>query len=162
MGELTDDARILEKSWSKACELALKFLPNNKAAAVIQLLAPKFILLNRHSKAAELYVQVDMIQQAADAFMEAGEFEKAKNICKNYAPELEGYVDQKNKEHLKHSGDIKSMVPVDVMAALDMYVERGQWEKCIQTAEQQVGLFYEKDKLSSCIYILILIRPALL
>ena len=54
------------------------------------------------------------------------------------------------------------MVPVDVMAALDMYVERGQWEKCIQTAEQQVGLFYEKDKLSSCIYILILIRPALL
>ena len=30
------------------------------------------------------------------------------------------------------------MVPVDVMAALDMYVESGQWEKCIETAEEQV------------------------
>ena len=24
------------------------------------------------------------------------------------------------------------------MAALDMYMEKGQWEKCIDTAEQQV------------------------
>ena len=32
------------------------------------------------------------------------------------------------------------MVPVDVMAALDMYVESGQWEKCIETAEEQVNI----------------------
>ena len=30
------------------------------------------------------------------------------------------------------------MVKVDVIAALDMHVERGEWEKCIQTAEQAV------------------------
>jgi len=135
--EVTHDSQILEKCWSKASELALKFLPNNKATAVVQLLAPKFVQLNRHSKAAELYVQVDMIQEAADCLMEANEFEKAKNMCKNYAPDLESYVDEKYKLHLKHSGDIKSMVPVDVMAALDMYVESGQWEKCIETAEEQ-------------------------
>ena len=28
---------------------------------------------------------------------------------------------------------------VDVVAALDMFVDRGEWEKCLQTAEQQVG-----------------------
>ena len=71
--------------------------------------------------------------------MECGEFQKAKSVCRNYAPDLESYVDQKYKEHLKHHGDIKAMVPVDVVAALDMYVERGQWDKCIQTAERQVG-----------------------
>ena len=27
---------------------------------------------------------------------------------------------------------------VDVVAALDMFVDRGEWEKCLQTAEQQV------------------------
>lgn len=29
------------------------------------------------------------------------------------------------------------LVGVDVIAALDMYVERGEWEKCIETAEKQ-------------------------
>ena len=54
-------------------------------------------------------MQVDMIQEAADCLMEANDFEKAKNVCKNYAPELESYVDEKYKLHLKHSGDIKSV-----------------------------------------------------
>ncbi len=31
---------------------------------------------------------------------------------------------------------------VDVVAALDMFVERGEWEKCIATAEQQVGVLH--------------------
>ena len=30
------------------------------------------------------------------------------------------------------------LIGVDVIAALDMYVEQGQWDKCIQEAEQQV------------------------
>ena len=30
------------------------------------------------------------------------------------------------------------MAGVDVVAALDMYVEKGQWQKCLDTAEQQV------------------------
>lgn len=30
------------------------------------------------------------------------------------------------------------LVGVDVVAALDMYAERGQWEKCLDTASKQV------------------------
>lgn len=30
------------------------------------------------------------------------------------------------------------LVGVDVMAALDMYADRGQWEKCLDTASKQV------------------------
>ena len=33
---------------------------------------------------------------------------------------------------------IFQLAGVDVVAALDMYVERGEWQKCIETAEQQV------------------------
>lgn len=32
------------------------------------------------------------------------------------------------------------LVGVDVMAALDIYAERGQWEKCLETASKQVCL----------------------
>ena len=37
--------------------------------------------------------------------MECKEFDKAKSVCREYAPELEGYVDQKYKEYLKTRGD---------------------------------------------------------
>lgn len=32
------------------------------------------------------------------------------------------------------------LVGVDVVAALDLYVEQGQWDKCIETATKQVRL----------------------
>ena len=31
------------------------------------------------------------------------------------------------------------LVNVDVIGALDMYAEKDEWDKCIQTAEQHVG-----------------------
>ena len=61
-------------------------------------------------QAAELYVQVDMIQEAADAFMECKEFDKAKSVCRDYAPELESYVDQKYKSYLKTHGDAGQVI----------------------------------------------------
>lgn len=30
------------------------------------------------------------------------------------------------------------LVGVDVMAALDLYAEKGQWDKCLETASKQV------------------------
>lgn len=36
------------------------------------------------------------------------------------------------------------LVDVDVMAALDMYAERGQWDKCLDTAYNQVLRFPAK------------------
>lgn len=34
--------------------------------------------------------------------------------------------------------DCIQLVGVDVMAALDLYAEKGQWEKCLDTAAKQV------------------------
>ena len=33
------------------------------------------------------------------------------------------------------------LIGVDVIAALDMYVQNGNWEKCIQEAQQQVRIY---------------------
>uniref|UniRef100_A0A8B9J8B1 Intraflagellar transport 172 n=1 Tax=Astyanax mexicanus TaxID=7994 RepID=A0A8B9J8B1_ASTMX len=59
------------------------------------------------------------------------------SFCLTTPTRLEGYVDQCYKEHLRNQGKVDSLVGVDVMAALDIYVERGQWEKCIDTASKQ-------------------------
>ena len=39
------------------------------------------------------------------------------------------------------------LVDVDVIAGLDMMIQRGQWDKAIETAEQQVRIFINAMKL---------------
>ncbi|KAI8482238.1 hypothetical protein Bbelb_400200 [Branchiostoma belcheri] len=90
-----------------------------------------------HCAAAELYLSLDMVKEAIDAFMDGEEWNKAKRVAKELEPRYEQYVDDKYKDYLKNQGKVESLVGVDVIAALDMYVDRGQWEKCIETAEGQ-------------------------
>lgn len=51
---------------------------------------------------------------------------------------FEKYVDDKYKDFHRTKGDAEALASVDVMGALDMYADQGEWEKCITTAEQQV------------------------
>ncbi|XP_069035784.1 intraflagellar transport protein 172 homolog [Lepisosteus oculatus] len=133
----TNNTPLLEKCWMKAAELAIKFLTQEKAMDVIHMVGPRLVQIRKYSAAAELYLNIDLIKEAIDAFIEGEEWNKAKRVAKELDPRYEDYVDQKYKEHLKNQGKVDSLVGVDVMAALDMYAERGQWEKCIQTASKQ-------------------------
>ncbi|XP_039273606.2 intraflagellar transport protein 172 homolog [Styela clava] len=134
--DMTSDIRVLEKCWMKAAELALKFLNQDKAVRVVEIVGPRLIQIQKQSKAAELYINVDLIKEAIDALIQGRDYQKAKRVAKEFAPQLESYVDDRYKDHLKHQGDTKTMASVDVETALDMYVERGQWDKCIETAEK--------------------------
>ncbi|XP_072536228.1 intraflagellar transport protein 172 homolog isoform X2 [Salminus brasiliensis] len=133
----SSNTALLEKCWMKAAELAIKFLTREKAVDAIQAVCPCLVRLKKYSAAAELYLNLDLIKEAVDAFIEGEEWNKAKRVAKELDSRLEGYVDQRYKEHLKNQGKVDSLVGVDVMAALDMYVERGQWDKCIDTASKQ-------------------------
>ncbi|KAA0708383.1 Intraflagellar transport protein 172 -like protein [Triplophysa tibetana] len=128
---------LLIKCWLKAAELAIKFLSHEKAVDVSQVVGPRLIQLKKYKEAAELYLNLDLIRNAIDAFIEGEEWNKAKRVAKELDPRLEEYVDKRYKDHLKNQGKVDSLVGVDVMAALDMYAERGQWEKCIDTASKQ-------------------------
>uniref|UniRef100_A0A8C2A4T1 Intraflagellar transport 172 n=1 Tax=Cyprinus carpio TaxID=7962 RepID=A0A8C2A4T1_CYPCA len=128
---------LLMKCWMKAAELAIKFLSHDKAVDISQVVGPRLIQLRKYNEAAELYLNLDLIKNAIDAFIEGEEWNKAKRVAKELDPRLEEYVDKRYKEHLKNQGKVDSLVGVDVVAALDMYAERGQWEKCIDTASKQ-------------------------
>lgn len=45
----TNDVDILEKSWSKAAELALKFLGDSKAIEIARLVGPRLIEIQKYS-----------------------------------------------------------------------------------------------------------------
>ena len=57
-------------------------------------------------------------------------------VCCRY----EEYVDDKYKEYHRTQGNAEALASVDVMGALDMYAQQGEWERCITTAEQQVTM----------------------
>ncbi|XP_071324251.1 intraflagellar transport protein 172 homolog [Trachinotus anak] len=137
--KVKDDSNtaLLEKCWMKAAELSIKFLSGDRAVEVIQVVGPRLTHLRKYNAAAELYLNMDLIKEAIDVFIEGEEWNKAKRVAKELEPRYEDYVDQKYKEHLKNQGKVDSLVGVDVVAALDMYAERGQWEKCLDTASKQ-------------------------
>ncbi|EMP37904.1 hypothetical protein UY3_04886 [Chelonia mydas] len=128
---------LVEKCWLKAAELAIKFLGQPRSVEVMRLVGPQLVAMKKSSTAAELYLNLDLIREAIDAFIEGEEWNKAKRVAKELDPRSEEYVDQRYKEYLKNQGKVDSLVGVDVMAALDMYAEREQWEKCLETAAKQ-------------------------
>ncbi|CAL1585627.1 unnamed protein product [Knipowitschia caucasica] len=135
--KVNDESKLQEKCWMKAAELSIKFLSPEKAVEVVKLVGPRLARLRQFKAAAELYMNVDLIREAVDVFIYGEEWNKAKRVAKEMDPRLEDYVDQKYKEHLKNQGQVESLAGIDVMAALDMYAERGQWEKCLETASKQ-------------------------
>lgn len=137
--KVKDDSNtaLLEKCWMKAAELSIKFLTGDRAVEVVQVVGPRLTQLRKFNAAAELYLNMDLIKEAIDVFIEGEEWNKAKRVAKELEPRYEDYVDQKYKEHLKNQGKVESLVGVDVMAALDLYAEKGQWEKCVETASKQ-------------------------
>ncbi|GAB1297222.1 Intraflagellar transport protein 172 homolog [Apodemus speciosus] len=128
---------LTEKCWMKAAELSIKFLPPQRSLEVVRIVGPQLIGIGKHSAAAELYLNLDLVKEAIDAFIEGEEWNKAKRVAKELDPRYEDYVDQHYKEFLKNQGKVDSLVGVDVVAALDLYVEQGQWDKCIETATKQ-------------------------
>lgn len=50
---------------------------------------------------------------------------------------LEKHVEKKYKEFLRSQGQTDQLANVDIIAALDLYAEKQQWKKCLETAQQQ-------------------------
>uniref|UniRef100_H0ZWS4 Intraflagellar transport protein 172 homolog n=1 Tax=Taeniopygia guttata TaxID=59729 RepID=H0ZWS4_TAEGU len=128
---------LAEKCLLKAAELAVKFLDQSQSMEVTRTVAPQLVAMKKYSMAAELYLNLDLIQEAIDAFIEGEEWSKAKHTAKEFDPRSEEYVDQRYKEYLKKQGKVDSLVGIDVMAALDIYAKQEQWEKCLEVAAKQ-------------------------
>ena len=63
-------------------------------------------------------------REAIDAFVACQDWAKAKKVARELEPKLESYVDARYKEHLKNEGSAEALASVDVIAALDMFVEQ--------------------------------------
>ncbi len=128
---------VMADSWSRAAELAVKFLDGERAVEVAEEAGPRLVQVGRHSSAAQLYMGVEMIKEAVDAFVDAQEWTKARKVARELEPRLESYVEQRYKDHLQNQGQFDELVNVDLERALNVLVDNGEWEKAIETAGEQ-------------------------
>ncbi|KAJ3290304.1 hypothetical protein HK104_006864 [Borealophlyctis nickersoniae] len=132
---VTSDTRFLEEHWEKAVELCMKFVPE-RGQEVVQTVCLRLIEAKRFESAGEFYAGVGLYKDAIDAFVAGGLWDKARQVL-TMAPKYTEYVENAYVAHLKDTGHAEVLVNVDVGAGLEMFAQRGEWDKCLDTAASQ-------------------------
>ncbi|KAJ3038900.1 hypothetical protein HDV00_012822 [Rhizophlyctis rosea] len=128
----TSDLNFLEESWERAVELALKFVPT-RGTEVVQTVCDRLLSIKRYTAAGELYAGVGLYKDAIDAFVAGGEWGKAREVV-GVAPKYGEYVEGLYVSHLKSSGRGEELVGVDLAGGLEVLAQKGEWEKCLESA----------------------------
>lgn len=126
----------LIKAYLKASDIARKFLPESRAQQVVRTIGPRLVQLGSPNQAAEQYLHAELHKEAVEAFIAGKQWEKAKKLALEVDPQLAKYVDDLYKKHLKERGNAKELINVDVTGALDLFVEKNQWEECFVEAQK--------------------------
>lgn len=128
----SENLDFLEDKWKRAAELAVKFTPE-KSKEVITAVCNRFLEVKKFQQAGDLFTGIDSYKSAIDAYIAGGLWEKAKKIL-IHAPKYTDYVENAYVKHLKSSGHADALIEVDIDAGLEIYAQRGEWEKCLETA----------------------------
>lgn len=104
---------------------------------VVLVVGFQLIGIGKYSVVVELYLNLDFVKEVIDVFIEGEEWNKVKCVVKELDFRYEDYVDQYYKEFFKNQGKVDLLVGVDVIVVLDLYVEQGQWDKCIEIVIKQ-------------------------
>ncbi|KFD64150.1 hypothetical protein M514_12468 [Trichuris suis] len=133
--ELTNDAMLLEKSWLRAADIAAKFL--EPSAVWLKQIAGCLVTIQRYRQAAELFLQCNEPKEAVDCLMNDSNFEEAKQVAIDYAPELSQYIEQRYKSYLKQQGKADLLANVDLNSAIEVFASRGDWSGALSLAKQR-------------------------
>lgn len=77
------------------------------------------------------------MKDAIDSLASIGEWEKAKRIVNELAPDIEPYLEEKYKEAMLRDGQIDKLVEIDADAGLEILANKGQWNQVFETASTQ-------------------------
>lgn len=133
----TEDYDFIEKCWVKAAELSWKFMNKQHTEHLVQQIAPKLLQMKKQTTAAQLFLKINSIKNALDALIDAKDWSKAKRVAAEVNSRYEEYVNNCYKDYLRSEGNTSELADIDIIAALDLYAERNQWEKCLEVAQKQ-------------------------
>jgi intraflagellar transport protein 172 len=126
----------LEEIWNEAIEVCSNKCPE-RLNDVISIVAKRLQMMGRFAAAGDLYEQIDSIHEAIHSYTQAEEWQKARMLAKQAAPELSNRVEEAYNQDLidKQNGD-ELIRRGNVNTALDMYARNGEWDRCLDLAQK--------------------------
>lgn len=138
------DAETQEKALIRAAEICNQFLEGAEAIEVAHQLGPELVKLNQVGPAAQLYLAAELPKEAVDVFIQTENWSKARRLAKEIDPQLVAYVEREQRNRLRNEGNVEQLADVDIVGALDLLAEQGQWTRCIEKARQHGGAVMQK------------------
>ncbi|XP_031359255.1 intraflagellar transport protein 172 homolog [Photinus pyralis] len=129
------DPPIIKRALLRAADMLNKFLYDQEALVMAKLIGPRLIEIGEYDAAAQLYMHLDLMKEALDCFVQAEDWAKAKKLAKQLDPAYENYVESKYKDRLLKEGNVEQLADIDIIGALDLLAEQGQWMRCIEKAK---------------------------
>ncbi|CAK9818338.1 Intraflagellar transport protein 172 homolog [Anthophora plagiata] len=131
------DPQAPRSSLIKAADILLHQADPETAVQVGGHLGTRLFAIGEHAVAAQVFLQADRLKDAIDALAAVGEWEKAKRIVNELAPDIEPYLEEKYKEAMLKDGQIDRLVEIDANAGLEILASKGQWNQVFETASNQ-------------------------
>uniref|UniRef100_A0A915BZY3 Intraflagellar transport protein osm-1 n=1 Tax=Parascaris univalens TaxID=6257 RepID=A0A915BZY3_PARUN len=133
----TTDINMIVTALTRAGDLTTKFLSDDESAQIIDEICERLLHYRKFTEAAEVFMSANRPDSAIKAFVLAGQWAKAKKVATELQPEMADFVDEKYKESLRNEGRVGELIDVDAVSAIDLLIEKGLWEKALETAKQQ-------------------------
>lgn len=138
------ESAMIESGLIKAAELCNQFLEGSEAVEVARELGPRLIEINQIGPAAQLYLAADLPKEAVDVFIQSDNWSKARRLAKEIDQQLVAYVEDQQKSTLRTEGNVEQLADIDIIGALDLLAEQGQWTRCIEKAKQNSSAILHK------------------
>lgn len=85
----------------------------------------------------QVFLQADRLKDAVSSLVAVGEWDRARRIVRELAPDLEPYLEEKYRDAMANEGEMERLAKVDGNAALEVMARKGQWSQVFDTASSQ-------------------------
>jgi intraflagellar transport protein 172 len=97
------DVEFLTRTWETAVSLTLEHV-HSRGHEVVSVVSKRLVEVGRFDAAAQALLAVDAYREAIEAYMQGGNFAKARTVAQTSAPHLQDMVEKANQQHLLRMG----------------------------------------------------------
>lgn len=84
-----------------------------------------------------MFLQADRLKDAVSSLVAVGEWDRARRIVRELAPDLEPYLEEKYRDAMMNEGEVERLVEADSNAGLEAMARKGQWSQVFDAASSQ-------------------------
>ncbi|XP_071580277.1 intraflagellar transport protein 172 homolog isoform X2 [Temnothorax nylanderi] len=121
----------------RAADILLHQADPETAAEIGGDLGARLFSVGEHALAAQVFLQADRLKDAVSSLVAVGEWDRARRIVRELAPDLELYLEEKYRDAMTNEGEMERLAEVDCNAALEVMARKGQWSQVFDAASSQ-------------------------